>query len=147
MNAYKQMNIKFSSKFRNQANETIQIKSMASNELPDISVFSEIGRQEPFSVFVPKHQRVAGQLVKHMMDYRSLDDLLSCCAYLRDRINPQLFHYALSVTLLHRPDTEGTELPSFAETFPCKFFNGAVFNQIRMISNIMDENDTEMRVS
>lgn len=72
-----------------------------------------------------------------MMGMRSVDDLLSFCAYTRDRINPFLFNYALSVTLLHRPDTQGLDLPNFMETFPEKYLDSRVFQKAREEATIV----------
>lgn len=72
---------------------------------------------------------------------RSVADLMSCCAYSRDRLNPFLFNYALSVALLHRPDTKDLPLPVFAETFPEKFVDSKVFSDITEETNVVEEGD------
>lgn len=51
--------------------------------------------------------------------------------YARDRVNPLLFNYALSVAILHRPDTKDMNLPLVSELFPDKFIDSKVFRQIR----------------
>jgi len=48
-----------------------------------------------------------------------------------DRVNPVLFNYALSVALLHRPDTQGLDLPSFSQTFPDRFIDSQVIRKMR----------------
>ena len=65
------------------------------------------------------------------MPLRTIDDLQSVAVYARDRVIPSLFNYALSVSLLHRPDTKNMDLPSFAQTFPDKFVDSQVFRQMR----------------
>ncbi|KAG5886327.1 hypothetical protein JTB14_034790 [Gonioctena quinquepunctata] len=70
---------------------------------------------------------------------RSVDDLLSVAVYTRDRVNPYLFNYALSVALLHRPDTQDVDLPSFIRSFPDKYVDSKVFAKAREEANIVPE--------
>lgn len=60
-----------------------------------------------------------------------MDDLLSLAAYCRDRVNLGLFVYALSVTILHRPDTRHLKIPLLSETFPSLFLENEVFSRAR----------------
>lgn len=62
---------------------------------------------------------------------QSVDDLQTVAVYARDRVNPMLFNYALSVAILHRPDTKDMSLPLMVETFPEKFVDSKVFRTIR----------------
>ena len=57
--------------------------------------------------------------------------------YARDRLNPYLFNYALSVAILHRPDTKDLNIPLFAESFPEKFMDSKVFQRIREEATIV----------
>lgn len=68
-----------------------------------------------------------------------MDDLLSIAVYTRDRVNPYLFNYALSVALLHRTDTQNLDLPSFIHTFPDKFVDSKVFARAREEAHIVPE--------
>ena len=47
--------------------------------------------------------------------------MIAFAAYARDRVNSQLFVYALSTALLHREDTKDLVLPSYAEVFPERY--------------------------
>jgi hypothetical protein len=67
---------------------------------------------------------------------RNIDDLVSMSAACRERVNPYLFNYALSVAILHRPDTRNLQVPPLFEAFPDKFVDGAIFNQARRESEI-----------
>jgi hypothetical protein len=67
---------------------------------------------------------------------RNVDDLVSMSAACRERVNPYLFNYALSVAILHRPDTRNLQVPPLFEAFPDKFVDGAIFNQARRESEI-----------
>lgn len=68
---------------------------------------------------------------------RNTEDLKSVAVYARDRVNPYLFNYALSVALLHRPDTRELDVPSFMTTFPDKFVDGTVLQQVREEAEIV----------
>lgn len=67
---------------------------------------------------------------------RNIDDLVSMSAACRERVNPYLFNYALSVAILHRPDTRNLQVPPLLEAFPDKFVDGAIFNKARRESEI-----------
>lgn len=116
-------------RFGDDSSLRVNVKSGAK---PDINQFTKgLARDTPFSLWVPAHSKIAGRLVDLFMAQKTVDDLLSVAAYVRDRINPQLFNYALSVALLHRKDTKGIELPSFVETFPDKFVDPKVVSRAR----------------
>lgn len=70
---------------------------------------------------------------------RSIDDLQSVAVYARDRVNPILFNYALSVAILHRPDTKNMTLPLFIETFPEKYVDSKVFSKIREEASVVPD--------
>ncbi|XP_017867686.1 PREDICTED: phenoloxidase 2 [Drosophila arizonae] len=99
--------------------------------IPDLRIPMSLGREEQFSLFIPKHRRIAGRLIDIFVNMRSVDDLQSVAVYARDRVNPVMFNYALSVALLHRPDTQGLDLPSFAQSFPDRFVDSQVFRELR----------------
>ena len=68
---------------------------------------------------------------------RDIDQLQSYAVYSRDRVNSQLFNYALSVALLHRPDTKDLDLPLFVESFPSKFIDSRSFGRAREEANVV----------
>lgn len=107
---------------------------------PDITPFiTGLARDAPFSLWVPKHSQIAGKLIKLLMDQKNVDDFLSVAAFVRDRINPQLFNYALSVVSIHRKDTRGVKIPNFAETFPDKFVDPKIIRQAREDLNVLPD--------
>lgn len=57
--------------------------------------------------------------------------------YCRDRVNPQMFIYALSVAILHRPDTKDVPIPPLSEIFPDKYIDSAVFARAREEANVV----------
>ena len=99
--------------------------------VPDLRIPMSLGREEQFSLFIPKHRTIAGRLIDIFVGMRNTDDLMSVAAYARDRVNPYLFNYALSVALLHRPDTKDLDIPSYAQNFPDKFVDSQVFRKVR----------------
>lgn len=115
--------------------ETIKVRKIT---IPDITPVLSLGRRENFSLFIPHHRKLAGRLINMFMEMRTYDDLISLCVYCRDRVNPYLFVYALSVALLHRQDTKNTAIPPLFENFPEKYMDGGLFKRAREISNVID---------
>lgn len=70
---------------------------------------------------------------------RNIDDLQSVAVYARDRINPYMFNYALSVAILNRRDTKDLNLPLFVETFPDKYVDSKVFAKIREEASVVPD--------
>lgn len=62
---------------------------------------------------------------------RNVEELQSMALYARDRVNPYLFNYALSVALLHRKDTQDLDIPSLIESFPHKYVDSKIFTRAR----------------
>lgn len=118
------------------ANDKIPVKKIS---LPNLGDILSIGRHENFSLFLPKHQKLAEKLIDIFMGMRNVDDLTSCAVYARDRVNPYLFNYALSVAILHRPDTKDLDLPSFIQTFPDKYLDSQVFTRAREEATVVPQ--------
>lgn len=77
---------------------------------------------------------------------KSVDELLSLAAYCRDRTNPYMFIYALSVVVIHKPETRGLELPSHAEMFPSLYMDSSVFNRAREESEVVQAGSRVSRI-
>lgn len=107
--------------------------------MPDLRIPASLSRDEFFSLFIPRHRMIASRLIDIFMGLRSIDDLQSVAVFARDRLNPYLFNYALSVALLHRPDTRGLDLPTLAETFPEKFVDSKIFREVREEASVVPE--------
>ncbi|VVC24126.1 Hypothetical protein CINCED_3A001218 [Cinara cedri] len=105
--------------------------------IPDLSFPLSLSRNSPFSLFNPYHGKMAGKLIEILMATKSFDELLSLAVYMRDRINPYMFIYALSVVVIHRPDTRNVELPSHAEMFPSLYMDSSVFGRAREESAVV----------
>ncbi|KAK7790028.1 hypothetical protein R5R35_006635 [Gryllus longicercus] len=114
---------------------TIEVPAI---NVPDISLPMQLGRREHFSMFIPYHRRMARRLVEIFMGMRTYEDFMSAGIFCRERINPFLFSYAMSVAVLHRNDTRGVQLPLFAGRFPEKFFDGAIFSRAREETNLVN---------
>ncbi|GLV34925.1 Prophenoloxidase 2 [Carabus blaptoides fortunei] len=135
-NRFKPIGVQLVNRFGEQATDRIPVNEI---QIPDISVALQITRFENFSVFVPKHRRAAGRLIEVFMGMKSVDELKSVAVYARDRVNPYLFNYALSVTLMHRKDTKNLDVPSFVTSFPDKFIDGTVLQKAREEANIIPD--------
>ncbi|XP_022907914.2 phenoloxidase 1-like [Onthophagus taurus] len=110
-------------------NDKIPVKQIS---IPDSAKFREIlsfPREASFSLFIPKHREIAGYLIATFTGMVTFEDLLAMAVYTRDRINPYLFNYGLSVAIIHRPDTQHLELPAFIQSFPYKFLDGKVLQK------------------
>ena len=125
---YQPISNEIQSRFGEVSDRRIPVREI---RIPDLRIPMSLGRNEQFSLFIPKHRKIAARLIDIFMKMQNLDDLQSVAVYARDRVNPYLYNYALSVALLHRPDTKGIDLPSFAQVFPDKFVDSQVFRSIR----------------
>ncbi|XP_004526317.1 phenoloxidase 2 [Ceratitis capitata] len=133
---YRPISTEVQSRFGEKAEQRIPVRDIA---IPDLRIPMSLPRDAQFSLFIPAHRRIAGRLIDIFMGVRSVEDLQSVAVYARDRVNPYLFNYSLSVALLHRPDTKGLDLPSFAQNFPDKFVDSQVFRQIREEATVVPE--------
>ncbi|XP_026816301.1 phenoloxidase 1-like [Rhopalosiphum maidis] len=107
------------------------------NRIPDLSFPLSLPRNASFSLFIPYHSKMASKLIETFMDTKSFDELLSLSVYCRDRLNPYMFIYALSVVVTHRPDTRNLELPSHVEMFPNLYMDSSVFSHAREESSVV----------
>ncbi|KAL1138896.1 hypothetical protein AAG570_008958 [Ranatra chinensis] len=132
---YKPLEDSLSNRFS--TDDRVKIKKIA---IPDLSYPLQLGRRDNFSLFIPSHHRMAASLINTFMGLRTLDDFMSVAAYARDRVNPYMFMYAMSVAILHRKDTKNLNFPSFHEIFPDKYVDGELFARAREESNVVPEN-------
>ncbi|XP_026488582.1 phenoloxidase subunit 1 [Vanessa tameamea] len=135
---YKSASNVLENRFSDGASRTIEVRNIA---LPNLSLPMELPYNDQFSLFVPKHRRMAGKLIDIFMNMRDLEDLQSVCSFCQMRINPYMFNYCLSVAILHRDDTKGLTIPTFAETFPDKFMDPKVFRRAREVSTVLNAGD------
>ncbi|KAL1459426.1 hypothetical protein WDU94_011408 [Cyamophila willieti] len=114
----------------------IPVKELAS--LPDLNEAFSLDRRGSFSLFIPQHRDCANNLISALMKQPSFEDFQSLGVYCRDRCNPYMYIYALSVAILHRADCKEIPLPSFAEVLPEKFMDKSVFVRMREESNLVE---------
>ncbi|XP_050441248.1 phenoloxidase 1-like [Adelges cooleyi] len=107
---------------------TIRVKQLY--KLPDLSLPLSLDKNKPFTVFNSHHSAMAGRLIAVLMEAPK-DELVSLAVYCRDRMNPLLFFYAMSVVMIHRPDTRTIQLPSHVEMFPKLYMHSSIFSRAR----------------
>lgn len=125
---YKPIGTELQTRFGDDVANKIPLRSVAH---PDIAFAAVIPRTGPFSLFNQRNKEIAGHLIKIFMDLPDVDTLMSTAAYVKDRLNPHLFQYALSVAMSHRQDTKDTSLPSVVQMFPDQFVDPSVFPKAR----------------
>ncbi|XP_049771429.1 hemocyanin-like [Schistocerca cancellata] len=86
-----------------------------------VSSGRSLARNAVFSLFDERHREEMVAVFEALYAARDFDALLGTAVFLRDRLNPRLFLYALSVALLHRRDCRGLTLPPAYEITPHMF--------------------------
>lgn len=62
---------------------------------------------------------------------KTIKKLYTVAAYIRDKVNPTLFIYALSAALIRRIDTKQLTLPSLCQVFPQSFIRADIMRRCR----------------
>ncbi|XP_030746158.1 phenoloxidase 1-like isoform X2 [Sitophilus oryzae] len=135
---YKPVGTQVASRFGSEASEQIAVNKIS---IPDLGEILDLTRDENFTLFIPKHQRIAGRLINIFLGVRNVEDLIAVAVYARDRVNPYLFNYCLSVAILHRADTQDLDVPSIIHSFPDKYVDSKVFGQALEDATVVPEND------
>ncbi|XP_072377116.1 phenoloxidase 1-like [Diabrotica undecimpunctata] len=107
--------------------------------LPPLGEILDLGIDENFSLFIPRHKKLAARLTSIFMDTNDNNELLSVAVYARERVNPILFVYALSVAVLHRTDTNDLDLPSVMFSFPDRYVDSQVFSKVKEVAYYVPE--------
>ncbi|XP_065201970.1 phenoloxidase 1-like [Planococcus citri] len=115
---------------------TYNIKALST--LPNLSQISALPYNTSFSVFNDFHRSCATKLIDLLLDAKA-EDFISLASYCRDRVNPYLYQYALSIALLHRTDTKNFPIPSHLSSFPELFMDRSIFAQAREEENIVPQ--------
>ncbi|KAH9629130.1 hypothetical protein HF086_008579 [Spodoptera exigua] len=99
---YANNGVELNDRFGDDATEKIPLKTL--NSYPAFTKASELPTDADFSLFLPKHQEMATEVIDALMNVpqNQLQDFLSTCVYARANLNPQLFNYCYSVALMHR---------------------------------------------
>ncbi|KFB48434.1 AGAP004975-PA-like protein [Anopheles sinensis] len=115
-------------RFSGEADTRIPVRALPP---PDLAFAEALPRRGNFSLFIPKHRQIAGELIALFMNQPNVDALMSAGSYARDRLNPILFQYAMSVAIQHREDTKNLNIPTFLELFPDSFIDPSTFPKLR----------------
>ncbi|XP_075984265.1 phenoloxidase 1-like [Anticarsia gemmatalis] len=136
---YANNGIELNNRFGDDASEKIPLKELSS--YPQFTVAKELPTDADFSLFLPKHQDMATEVIDVLMNVpeNQLQDFLSTCVFARANLNPQLFNYCFSVALMHRTDTKNVPIKNFAETFPSKFMDSRVFQRARETAAVVPQ--------
>lgn len=135
---YKPLGTQLNSRFGEDVETRIPLKEIAPLNL---DFTAQVKIDGTFSLFNRSHKTIAGKLIKLLMDAPDNDSFLARAAYAKDRCNPYLFQYALSVATQHRPETKHLNLPPIVETFPDQFVSSNVFPKAREELSVVDEGD------
>ncbi|XP_059616951.1 phenoloxidase 2-like [Phlebotomus argentipes] len=127
---YKNVSTEIQSRF---GTDNVKIIPVTLEDLPNLDFAADLPRysSKPFCLFCRKHTEISGRLIEIFFNAKDVDSLFSCAAYAHDRVNPQLYQYALSVAMQHRADTQNIPIPSVAETFPNQFLDPAILPTAR----------------
>ncbi|CAL7941780.1 unnamed protein product [Xylocopa violacea] len=106
-------------------------------EVPDLSVVLRLERRQSFSLFVREHRDIAAHLINLFMKWDAFEDFLSAAVYAHDRVNIYLYVYALSVAIIHHPETKHLYLPPLHTILPEKFIPATIFPQAREITHVL----------
>lgn len=85
---YKTIGTTLSNRIGEDVDRTIPLRPVGH---PNLDFTRRIRIRGPFSLFNKKHQEIAGQLIKLLLDLPDAETLLSTAAYIKDRVNPYLF--------------------------------------------------------
>ncbi|KAL4711933.1 hypothetical protein ACJJTC_006102 [Scirpophaga incertulas] len=137
---YENNGIELNNRYGDESSEVIVLSNL--NTVPQFPIASQLPTDADFSLFLPKHQQMAEEVINVLMSVpeSELQQLLSTCVFARTNLNPQLFNYCYSVALMHRRDTRDIQIPNFAETFPSKFLDSQVFSQARETAAVIPSN-------
>ncbi|GJQ73638.1 hypothetical protein Trydic_g13981 [Trypoxylus dichotomus] len=89
---------------------------------------------ELFSVHNQKHLQQAIVLFKFFYYAKTVEDLYKFAIWSQDMVNERMWSYALSVALVHRPDTFGIIIPAIYEMQPHLFFNSEVMQSVEKLA-------------
>ncbi|CAK9796449.1 unnamed protein product [Anthophora plagiata] len=86
-------------------------------------------RGQVFSIMDPQAQREAVMLFRVLYSAKDFDIFYNTAVWARFHVNEQMYTYALSVAVIHRPDTKYIKLPPLYEVLPHLFFNEDVMQK------------------
>lgn len=90
---YQSIGTELSSRFGEDVERTVQLAQVT---LPNLDFAAGVRIRGPFSLFNKKHQEIAGQLIKILIETPDTASCLSTSAYIKDRVNPYLFQVIIN---------------------------------------------------
>lgn len=81
----------------------------------------EVGRDAPFSLFVPAHQEMAVQEAANLMDIANRDGVDAALEYAEElaaKTSTELAQWALMIFITHHPEGQTLPIPSLEERLP-----------------------------
>ncbi|XP_047990432.1 basic juvenile hormone-suppressible protein 1-like [Leguminivora glycinivorella] len=87
-------------------------------------------------VFVDSNSKHVQEAIKvfHLFYYaKDWDVFISVACWLRERINPGMFVYAITASFFHHPERRGVAFPAPYEIYPYLFINSDVINRAFML--------------
>ncbi|XP_067015254.2 phenoloxidase 1 [Anabrus simplex] len=115
-------------RFASGSSERIPVKPIPN---PGLALPESLKKDAKFSLFIPLHEQMATQVIDFLLGMKNMEDFWAAAVYFRANLNPQLFNYALSVAMLHSPETQDSDLYPLHSLFPEKFFDGEVLYRAR----------------
>lgn len=88
-----------------------------------------------FNVFNKEHTLCAKYLFDLFYESKDFETFSKNVIYARIYINPDIFVYALSLTVIHKQDFQGYILPAIYEIFPQKFFHSEIIDAVKSFNN------------
>lgn len=83
---------------------------------------------------VPQHYQEAVNLFHVFHSAKDFDTFYNAAVWARFHVNEYVYIYALSVAVLHHPDTRNIRLPPAYEILPNYFFNEEIIHQAHHIA-------------
>ncbi|GAB6029837.1 Polyphenol oxidase 1 [Chamberlinius hualienensis] len=99
---------------------------------------SNIGRLpkgQVFSLFDMRNWNETFQVIELLREAETFDDFIKKSEYIKNFVNEDLFFYAFSVVVSHRPDTRGITIPRVHVVFPDKFIKDKVIRKIQKMTS------------
>ncbi|CAL4063450.1 unnamed protein product, partial [Meganyctiphanes norvegica] len=93
------------------------------NVMKDMHMVKLVKRGTTYSQFNPLHRAAAKELIQRFMDpqIKNMQILSHVAASIKDRVNEELFIYALSYAIIRNPKFDSRLVPAIYEVFPNKF--------------------------
>jgi len=107
---------------------------------------SNLPSHEVFSLFDERQWPEVEVILTKMMEAKTFQEFIDISDAIRHKVNDDLFLFAFTSAIVHRPDTQGLNAPRVQDVYPDKFFTQDVITKIKECVNQGDKhaivNDT-----